>query len=109
VVVKRQLDGLGVSRGRGKGRARILREPWEHANLNPGEILVLPFVDPGWTPLLLTAGGLVVESGDILGQGAIAARELGVPAVFRIANATSAFRNGDQLLVDADNGTVRLL
>ncbi len=109
VIIKRNLDGMCISRGRAKGKARVLREPWEYANLNQGEILVLPFMDPGWTPLLLTAGGLVLETGDILGHGAIAARELGVPAVSRIINATQVIRNGDQILVDADNGVVRLL
>src|SRR3989442_5311027 len=28
---------------------------------NQGDILVAPFTDPGWTPLFLTAGGLVME------------------------------------------------
>jgi rifampicin phosphotransferase len=109
IILKRQLEGLGVSAGREKGKAHILREPWEEATLNEGEILILPFMDPGWTPLLLTAGGLVVESGDILGHGAIAARELAIPAVFQVRNATQLIRNGDQVLVDADNGVVRLL
>lgn len=108
-IIKRMIEGLGVSRGRVKGRARVLREPWEHAGLNEGEILVLPFMDPGWTPLLLTAGGLVMDSGDILGHGAIAARELGIPAVFQIRHATQTIRTGDEILVDGDNGIVRFI
>lgn len=58
VVVKRQLEGLGVSRGKAKGRARILREPWEHAILNEGEILVLPFMDPGWDAVVANCRGI---------------------------------------------------
>ena len=51
------------------------------AHLEPGEILVAPSTDPGWTPLFLTAGGLVMEMGGPMSHGAIVAREYGIPAV----------------------------
>jgi len=44
-----------------------------------------------------------------LGHGAIAARELGIPAVFQIRHATQTIRTGDEILVDGDNGVVRFL
>ncbi|MFB6672078.1 PEP-utilizing enzyme [Streptomyces sp. NPDC056390] len=43
------------------------------AHLEPGEILVAPSTDPGWTPLFLTAGGLVMEMGGANSHGAVVA------------------------------------
>ena len=40
-----------------------------------------PSTDPGWTPLFLTAGGLVMEMGGANSHGAVVAREYGIPAV----------------------------
>ena len=53
----------------------------------PGEILIAPSTDPGWTPLFLTAGGLVMEMGGANSHGAVVAREYGIPAVVGVAGA----------------------
>jgi pyruvate,water dikinase len=64
------------------------------AHLEPGEILVAPSTDPGWTPLFLTAGGLVMEMGGANSHGAVVAREYGIPAVVGVAQATRTSRPG---------------
>ena len=60
---------------------RIARHPHEGHVLGHGEILVTPSTDPGWTPLFLRAGALVMETGSYLSHGAIVAREFGIPAM----------------------------
>ena len=55
------------------GPARVILDP-AGAHLEPGEILVAPSTDPGWTPLFLTAGGLVMEMGGSMSHGAVVAR-----------------------------------
>src|SRR5207249_5715421 len=42
-----------------RGIAHVIRSP-VGARLEPGEVLVAPSTDPGWTPLFLTAGALVM-------------------------------------------------
>ena len=74
----------------------------------PGEILVAPSTDPGWTPLFLTAGGLVMEMGGANSHGAVVAREYGIPAVVGVAGAIEMITTGLQLTVDGANGVVRL-
>jgi pyruvate,water dikinase len=49
------------------------------ARLEPGEVLVAPSTDPGWTPLFLAAGGLVMEIGGATSHGALVAPEYGPP------------------------------
>ena len=76
------------------------------ARLEPGRILVCPSTDPGWTPLFLTAGGLVMEMGGANSHGAVVAREYGIPAVVGVRDATDAIRTGDAVTVDGTSGTV---
>ena len=57
-----------------------------------GEILVAPMTDPGWVFLMVAAGGLIVERGSILSHTAIIGRELGIPTVVGVQNATSPDR-----------------
>ncbi|HSU70218.1 MAG TPA: PEP-utilizing enzyme, partial [Micrococcaceae bacterium] len=77
------------------------------ARLEPGEILVAPSTDPGWTPLFLTAGGLVMEMGGANSHGAVVAREYGIPAVVGVPEATVLLRTGAVVTLDGAAGTVR--
>ena len=103
-----ELGGTGVSSGVYEGIARVVEHP-EDARMEPGEILVAPFTDPGWTPLFIHAKGLVLEVGGLLTHGAIVAREYGIPAVVGVDQATSKIHTGDWIQVDGSTGIVRLL
>jgi pyruvate,water dikinase len=87
------------------GRARVVFEP-AGARLEPGEVLVAPSTDPGWTPLFMTAGALVMEMGGMMSHGSIVAREYGIPAVVGVPGATSAIQTGEVITVDGENGVV---
>ncbi len=99
------LRGSPASPGVVSGPARVILSP-QGARLEPGEILVAPSTDPGWTPLFLTAGGLVMEMGGMMSHGAVVAREYGIPAVVGVAGATDRIATGERLTVDGSAGTV---
>jgi pyruvate,water dikinase len=99
------LVGTAASAGTVTGQARVVLDP-TGAHLQPGEILVAPSTDPGWTPLFLTAGGLVMEMGGANSHGAVVAREYGIPAVVGVANATSLITTGQRLTVDGSRGLI---
>ncbi|WP_433287986.1 PEP/pyruvate-binding domain-containing protein [Pseudonocardia sp. CA-142604] len=101
------LTGTPASAGTVTAPARVVLDP-VGAHLEPGEILVVPSTDPGWTPLFLTAGGLVMEMGGPNSHGAVVAREYGIPAVVGVADATTRIRTGQQVTVDGAAGLVRL-
>jgi pyruvate,water dikinase len=101
------LSGLGISGGHVEGRVRVLRRP--DATLEPGEILVVPAADVGWTPLFVVAGGLVSELGGSLSHGGTVAREYGLPTVVSVRSATRALRTGDRVRLDGAKGTVEVL
>ncbi|MEZ2391151.1 PEP/pyruvate-binding domain-containing protein [bacterium RCC_150] len=99
------LVGSPASAGAVTAMARVIMDP-VGAHLEPGEILVAPSTDPGWTPLFLTAGGLVMEMGGPNSHGAVVAREYGIPAVVGVPDATSRIGNGQWITVDGAAGTV---
>jgi pyruvate,water dikinase len=99
------LVGSPASAGRVTAPARVVLDP-VGAHLEPGEILVAPSTDPGWTPLFLTAGGLVMEMGGSNSHGAVVAREYGIPAVVGVPDATSKITTGQTVTVDGAAGLV---
>jgi pyruvate,water dikinase len=101
------LVGSPASPGTLRGRARVILSP-EGARIEPGEILVAPSTNPGWTPLFLTAGGLVMEMGGAMSHGAVVAREYGIPAVVGVPGATERIKSGTSIVVDGSAGTVQL-
>jgi pyruvate,water dikinase len=102
------LQGDPVSPGVVEGSVRVVLDP-RSAQLGPGEILVCLGTDPSWTPLFLTAGGLVMEVGGMMTHGAVVAREYGLPAVVGVHEATQRLRTGQRVRVDGSSGQVALL
>jgi pyruvate,water dikinase len=102
------LVGDPVSPGRVEGTVRIVLDP-RGVRLEPGEILVCPATDPGWTPLFLAAGGLVMEIGGLVTHGSVVAREYGIPAVVGVHNATTRLQTGQRVRVDGSTGRVTVL
>ena len=101
----RRPRGHSASAGTVTAAARVILDPIG-AHLEPGEILVAPSTDPGWTPLFLTAGGLVMEMGGANSHGAVVAREYGIPAVVGVPHATARIATGQRITVDGGRGTV---
>ncbi|WP_246258673.1 PEP/pyruvate-binding domain-containing protein, partial [Amycolatopsis anabasis] len=98
------LTGMAGAAGRATGRARVIRDP-VGAHIEPGEILVAPTTDPGWTPLFLTTAGLVTETGSPVAHGPTVAREYGIPAVICVRNATHEITTGQLITIDGTAGT----
>ena len=102
------LVGDPVSPGVAEGRVRVVLDP-RGVRLEPGEILVCPATDPGWTPLFLTAGGLVMETGGLVTHGAVVAREYGIPAIVGVHQATTRMQTGQRVRVDGNRGRITVL
>ena len=81
----------------------------EAGDLEPGEVLICPFTDVGWTPYFSLASGLVTEIGGLLSHGAVVAREYGLPCVVNVENACSRFRTGMLVRVEGKTGTVTVM
>jgi pyruvate,water dikinase len=103
------LRGIGASRGTARGIAHIAHTIEEAVSAEPGSILVCPFTDPGWTPVLGRVAAVVTENGGLLSHAAVICREYGIPAVLGVPGATERIANGDTIAVHGGEGMVELL
>ena len=108
-VEKNALKGISGNTGRAEGKVCLVHDITEFGKLKKGDILVCKYTDPVWTPLFLIAGAVVSDTGGPLSHSAIVAREYNIPAVLGCGNATRVLSDGQKVLVDGDNGQVRLL
>ena len=100
--------GSPVSAGVAEGIARVILDPSQE-QLNPGEILVAPFTDPGWTPLFINAAGIALETGGLMTHGSVVAREYGIPAVVGIVDITKTIKTGMLIRVNGDQGYIEII
>lgn len=101
-----KISGIAASKGIARGPVRIIVEPSEFRDLQPGEILVTSATSPAWTPLFGVAAGLITDFGGMLSHSGVVAREYGLPAVLGVGNATSTLTNGEIVEIDGTAGTV---
>lgn len=104
-----QLLGIGASAGQVEGRILVVQTMQQQWAIDRDTIVVLPYTDAGWAPLLVQAGGIIAEVGGQLSHGAIIAREYGIPAVMNVANATRLLSTGQRVRLDGEQGLVEIL
>ncbi|MEM8639926.1 MAG: glycerol-3-phosphate acyltransferase [Cyanobacteria bacterium P01_G01_bin.54] len=104
-----RLQGIAVSAGAIEGEVQLLKSMQTIPPLDANTILVVPYTDAGWSPLLAQVGGIIAEAGGRLSHGAIVAREYGIPAVFDVPGALHQLQTGQRVRLDGDRGTVEIL
>ncbi|MGY8827530.1 MAG: PEP-utilizing enzyme [Candidatus Latescibacterota bacterium] len=97
---------IGVSAA--SGRAVLVHADQERPSVHPGDILVAANVGPEWTPAFALLGGLVLDEGSLSQHAAIVAREYRIPSVMQTRDATQAIRDGQNIIVDGNDGIVEL-
>ncbi|MBK9610529.1 PEP-utilizing enzyme [Candidatus Amarobacter glycogenicus] len=103
------LSGFPGCPGQVTGVARVILDPIDPTALEPGDILVAPITDPSWTPLFVSAGGVIVDVGAAQSHAMIVSRELGIPCVPSVTNGTRRIPNGATVTVNGDAGTVTIV
>ncbi len=105
-----QLSGLAASRGQAIAAAWVLPQTTESddRSIPLHSILVAPTLALTDLPLLRQCVGLITEQGGLTSHGAILARELGIPAVVGVRQATQRVQTGQSIGIDGDRGLVDL-
>lgn len=110
VTNRRQtLTGIGTSNGMIEGKIQVLQNLNQTSHIDKQTILVVPYTDAGWSPLLARAGGLISEVGGRLSHGAIIAREYSIPAVMNVPYATQILHTGERVRLDGQAGIIEIL
>ena len=99
------LCGLGIGEGQVKGPVKKLLTP-DPEKLSEGDILVVRFADPAWTPLFPRVAAIIMEVGGRMCHAAVVARELGIPGVFGVRDALEQLEDGEVVTVDATFGLI---
>ena len=108
LTAKKRLQGIAASGGTVEGRVKIM-PTLQNLEIAPNTILVIPYTDSGWSPLLSQAVGIIAEVGGQLSHGAIIAREYGIPAVMDVHNAMKLLKDGQLIRLDGSQGIIEIL
>ena len=101
------LKGLPASSGKAIANVQIIGGANKHIqNIPQGCIIVIKMVSPDWLPLLKKASGVITEVGGMTSHGAIIARELKIPAIVGVTNATKILKPGESVLVNGHTGEI---
>lgn len=104
---RESLPGLISSPGTIEGKVLVLTEP--EIPKEPYDILVASHTDPGWTPLIALAKGVIVEHGGMLSHAAIVTRELGIPSIIGVSDATLVLKTGMRVRINTQLAQVEIL
>ena len=99
------LKGIAASNGQATGKVRKMQGENDSA-MQMGEVLVAPFTTPLMSIAIMKAAAIITEIGGVSSHAAIISRELGIPCVVGIKNATQILNNGKEVTVNGSNGTV---
>lgn len=102
------LTGIAASPGTVQGITCVAQNIEEALRIKHGAILVCPFTDPGWTPVLDRVAGVVTETGGLLSHAAVICREYGIPAVLGVPDATARIPDGARVTLYGGEGYVEL-
>ena len=100
-----ELRGQPACLGRVQARVRIVHAP--NDPFHQGEILVTTMTRPEFVPLMKKAAGIITDEGGITSHAAVVSRELNVPCIVGLKDATTRLKTGDFIELDAFHGLVR--
>jgi pyruvate,water dikinase len=101
------LEGLGIGDQPAGGIARVVSDADDAImRLEPGDVLVVRVTSPAFNVVLPLVRAIVTEHGGAMSHAAIWARELRVPAIVGVKDATRRIRDGERIHVDPGSGRV---
>ena len=103
------LRGFGAGDATLDGTVTVAHDFDAALDLEPGGVLVVRALEPGWAPILPFAGAIVTDAGGATSEGVLAASSLGIPLVIGTRRGTSALTSGQRVCVDSREGTVATL
>ncbi|MFA7653655.1 MAG: PEP-utilizing enzyme [Candidatus Magasanikbacteria bacterium] len=101
--------GLPASRGKVRGKVKIILSVNEIDRVQKGDVLVAVMTRPDYVPAIKKAAAIITDEGGITCHAAIISRELGIPCVIGTKIATRVLKDGDEVDVNANHGVVTIV
>lgn len=105
-----EIKGVVANKGRVRACVKVCagyRDALE--KIKKGDILVCGMTTPEYVPAMKKAAAIITDEGGITCHAAIISRELNIPCIVSTKIATSAFRDGDLVDVDANKGIIKII
>ena len=103
---KDTLSGIPCSKGVVTGEVLVVKDPHQVGDVS-GKILVTKMTDPGWVFLLTKAAGVIAERGSLIYHTAIISRELQIPSIVAVSDATEVLKTGERVTLDGSTGFIK--
>ena len=100
------LSGLGASPGIASGKVIIINEMSDLTKVKKGNILVTKMTNPDMVVSMQKCSAIITDEGGITSHASIISREMGIPAVVGVGNATGILKDNEEVTVDGSNGKV---
>ena len=97
-------QGSAVGGKIGQGQANVIKNVAKIAQFKKGQVLVTEMTDPDWEPIMKIASAIVTNSGGRTSHAAIVSRELGIPCIVGVGNATHTIKDGQNVTASCAEG-----
>ena len=106
IKAKPLLIGEPASLGIASGVVKIISDASELGSVRNNDILVAEISSPDFVPAMKRANAVITDRGGRTSHAAIVSRELGIPCVVGVGNATKILKDGQVITVDGSHGRI---
>ena len=100
------LSGVAASPGIASGPVKMIPDASQIDRVYDGDILVTEMTTPDFVPAMKRAAAIVTNRGGRTAHAAIVSRELGIPCVVGVEEATTTLSDGQVITVDGSHGNI---
>lgn len=101
-------SGIGASFGTKTGKVTVVDGPVDR-KFTTEDILLIKRYSSEMESMIVSSGGIIMDTGGLTSDTAILCREVGIPAVVGATDASDKIKSGDWVKIDGNAGTVYLL
>jgi len=99
------ISGIGASFGKATGKIRVVSGA-TNKKYSKEEILLIKQYSSEMESMILSSGGIIMETGGLTSDTAILCREFNIPAIVGAVNASTLLEEGDWVRIDGNAGTI---
>jgi len=101
-------SGIGASFGTKTGKVTVVDGPVDR-RFTTDDILLIKRYSSEMESMIVSCGGVIMDTGGLTSDTSILCREVGIPAVVGTIDASEKIKSGDWVRIDGNSGTVYLV
>ena len=107
---KKVIKGKGASMGEITGKVKIMPTfSSAKKKFEEGCIIVTLTTSPIWVPYMKKAKAIITEEGGLLSHAAIVSRELGIPCIVGVKEATKILKDNQEVSLNGQTGEIVII